>query len=170
MSYSTYLTSPGTATMATDPIVMIWTSTISGCHGSGQFIWEQTVSRYRIYGKWSRHYFVLTCSHLSSAKENGFGLLAILNFFGRFTQDGVSNTIPEWISFSCPCRYQIQNKKKISDIPNAYRNNMSKIKTSANILKERDSHELIWWANLKLFALKLSSCLFFLLSVVCFRE
>lgn len=129
VSFLAYLTSPGTATMATDPIVMICTSTISGCQGSGHVIWKQTISRWRLYRKRSKDYFVITCSYLSSAKENGFGVLAVLNFFGWFAQKGVPNTIPEWISFNCPCtcRYQMQNHNTI--VSSAYGNNMSKIKT-----------------------------------------
>lgn len=36
---NTYVNSPGTARIASDPMATIWTSTISGCHGWGRAIW-----------------------------------------------------------------------------------------------------------------------------------
>lgn len=42
-----YVISPGTAMTATDPMVMIWTSTISGCQGRGQSICKQWIQQNR---------------------------------------------------------------------------------------------------------------------------
>lgn len=72
---NTYVNSPGTATIANDPMVAIWTSTMSGCQGWGQVIWDRRISLYDFYRKvakktpQSSHPIAQTAPSLNTAEQ-----------------------------------------------------------------------------------------------------
>lgn len=41
--------------------------------------------------------------HLAGAEQDGFGFMTVLRLLGRLAQDGVSNAVPEWVSFHSAC-------------------------------------------------------------------
>lgn len=79
----THVNSPGTATIAKEPIVTIWTSTMAGCHGRGESIYMKTeitviISKQRKHLNMSYEYFPLPISHVKSANSRVIGTLAYL--------------------------------------------------------------------------------------------